>query len=116
MLVGRGGLMTAEGLNWLVAHLYGRIGATDRALRAIRRRPYMSTFPWPAGLAESSRLEGRWAAALGDSAGAVAASRRYRVMRREPDAVRALQRDSVRAELGAVERPDQIMERRQTAH
>jgi eukaryotic-like serine/threonine-protein kinase len=116
MLVGRGGLMTAEGFNWLVAHLYGRIGATDRALRAIRRRPYMSTFPWPAGLAESSRLEGRWAAALGDNAGAVAAYRRYLVMRRDPDAVRALQRDSVRAELAAVERPDQIMERRQTAH
>jgi hypothetical protein len=54
--------------------------------------------------AESSRLEGKRAAALGDSAGAIAAYRRYLVLRREPDAVRALQRDSVRVELAAVER------------
>lgn len=65
-------------------------------MATIRRRPYLATFPWPAGLAESSRQEGLWAAAVGDTAGAVAAYRRYLVWRAEPEPAKLAQRDSVR--------------------
>ncbi len=103
MLVGRGDFMAVEGANWLVAHLYGRLGAPDRALAAIRRRPYMSTFLWPPGLAETSRLEGRWAAAVGDRAGAVEAYRRYLVWRADPAPAKVPQRGGrTTARLGGV--------------
>jgi hypothetical protein len=103
MLVGRVDFMTVEGGNWLVAYLYDRLGAPDRALVAIRRRLYISTYPWPAGMAETSRLEGRWAAATEDRAGAVQAYRRYLMWRADPAPAKRAQRDSVRTELARLE-------------
>jgi DNA-binding SARP family transcriptional activator/tetratricopeptide (TPR) repeat protein len=105
MLVGRGDFMAVEGANWLVAHLYDRLAAPGRALAAIRRRPYMATFVWPAGLAETSRHEGRWAAATGDREGAVRAYRRYLAWRAAPAPEKTAQRDSVRVELAGLEFP-----------
>ena len=99
MLIGRVDFMTVEGGNWLVAYLYGRLGSPDRALLAIRRRLYISTYPWPAGMAETSRMEGRWAVATGDRAGAVQAYRRYLMWRADPAPEKLAQRDSVRVEL-----------------
>ncbi len=54
--------------------------------------------------ATSARHEGRLAAQLGDTSGAVRAYRRYLAMRRDAEPVLHAQRDSVRAELARLER------------
>jgi hypothetical protein len=95
--------MTIECFNPLIARLYARIGVTDRALAAIRRRSQVGTYLYPVGLAETSRLEGLWAAGTGDRAGAVRAYRRYLMLRTDPEPSKIGQRDSVRAELASLE-------------
>jgi len=86
--------------NVLRARAWAARGDSARALVAVRSRPY--------GLsnvlvdAESARLEGRLAAAAGDTTGAIAAYQRYLRMRASPEPRLAPQRDSVIAELRAV--------------
>ena len=103
MLLGRGDPITIECFNPLIARLYARLGATDRALSAIRRRSQVGTFLFPQGLAEASRLEGLWAARTGDRAGAALAYRRYLMFRTRPEPSKIPQRDSVRSELARLE-------------
>ena len=103
VLLGRGDLMTIECFNPLIARLYARIGVADRALATIRWRSQVGTYLYPVGLAETSRLEGLWAAGTGDRAGAVRAYRRYMMLRTDPEPSKIGQRDSVRAELAALE-------------
>jgi hypothetical protein len=50
------------------------------------------------------RSEGRWAALAGDTAAAKAAYRHYLIWRENPDRSLVAERDSVRAELEALER------------
>ncbi|HQR18056.1 MAG TPA: protein kinase [Gemmatimonadales bacterium] len=85
-----------------LARLYQAQGRTDRALRAVRRRYSPNGEPEPPGLAEAYRLEGQLAAQLGDRADAIRAYRYYLRMRNDPEPSRIPQRDSVRAELGAL--------------
>ncbi len=85
-----------------LARLYEEQGRTDRALRAVRRRFSPNGEPEPPGLAEAYRLEGRYAAQLGDKADAIRAYRYYLRMRADPEPSRIPQRDSVRAELAKV--------------
>ncbi len=85
-----------------LARLYERQGRIDRALRAVRRRWIPMGEPEPAGLAESYRLEGKYAALVDDKVGAIRAYRNYLRMRVDPEPSRVPQLDSVRAELSAV--------------
>jgi hypothetical protein len=85
--------------------LYARLGDTKRALRAVRRRAYIETFLHPTGLAETSRLEGLWAAQNGDQQGAVLAYKRYLMLRTDPEPSMIPQLDSVRLELSRLEEP-----------
>ena len=85
-----------------LARLYEKQGRTDRALRAVRRRYSPNGEPEPPGLAEAYRLEGQYAAKLGDRADAIRAYRNYLRMRVDPEPSRVPQRDSVRAELAKV--------------
>ena len=68
----------------------------------MRRRSSPLGQPSFAGLAESLRLEGRLAAETGDREGAIRAYRNYLRLRSDPEPSRIPQRDSVRAELGAL--------------
>lgn len=77
-----------------IARLYEQVGDTRGALRAIRRRQYMSD--WPRYLASMLREEGRLAESTGDIAGAREAYRRYLALRHSPDAALASQVDAVR--------------------
>ncbi|MEO8031681.1 MAG: protein kinase [Gemmatimonadota bacterium] len=85
-----------------LARLYQAQGRSDRALRAIRRRFYGNGEPNPPGLAESLRLEGLFAAQVGDKVGAIRAYRNYLKLRVDPEPSMIPQRDSVRRELAAV--------------
>ena len=85
-----------------LARLYEKQGRTDRALRAVRRRFSPNGEPEPPGLAEAYRLEGQYAAQLGDRADAIRAYRNYLRMRVDPEPSMIPQRDSVRAELAKV--------------
>jgi tetratricopeptide (TPR) repeat protein len=82
---------------------YAALGRTALALEALRRRPY-ATMEANNYLAPSLRLEGRLAAQLGDTAGAVRAYRHYLVLRSDPDPeVRPIV-DAVRTELQRLSR------------
>ena len=85
-----------------LARLYEKQGRTERALRAVRRRYSPNGEPEPVGLAETYRLEGQYAAKLGDRADAIRAYRNYLRMRVDPEPSMIPQRDSVRAELAKV--------------
>lgn len=91
-----------EPLNMLISDLWESLGKPDRALIAIRRRQYSLGNPRDVGLAAALRREGRLAAATGDRDGAIHAYEHYLVMRRKPDPLLIPQRDSVIAELGAL--------------
>jgi DNA-binding SARP family transcriptional activator/TolB-like protein len=67
----------------VVARLYERLGEPSRALDAIRRRGYMSS--WPRYLATARREEGRLALAAGDTVGAIASYRQYLALRAEAE-------------------------------
>ncbi|MEZ4413144.1 MAG: protein kinase [Gemmatimonadales bacterium] len=97
---GREGFSAVASLQ--LARLYEKQGRTDRALRAVRRRFSPNGEPEPPGLAEAYRLEGQYAAKLGDRADAIRAYRNYLRMRVDPEPSKIPQRDSVRAELAKV--------------
>jgi len=97
---GRQGFSTIASLQ--LARLYEKQGRPDRALRAVRRRYSANGEPEPPGLAEAYRLEGKYAAQLGDRADAIRAYRYYLRMRHDPEPSRMPQRDSVLAELAKV--------------
>jgi serine/threonine-protein kinase len=98
----RGRQGNAEFASIQLARLYQAQGRIDRALRAVRRRYSSNGEPNPAGLAESLRLEGLFAAQSGDKAGAIRAYRNYLKVRVDPEPSMIPQRDSVRAELAKV--------------
>jgi hypothetical protein len=91
--------------NLLAAQLLGAAGDTAAALAAIRRRPWdvamLDMFEMPT---EYLRLEGRLAAAMADTLGAVAAYQHYLGLRPEPPAHPPWRAewDSVRRELAAI--------------
>jgi hypothetical protein len=59
--------------------LFERLGDPQRALAAVRQRPYMKG--WPRYLATALRSEARLAQTVGDAAGAVAARERVLALR-----------------------------------
>lgn len=67
-----------------VARLYQRLGKPDRALAAVRRRPYMTG--WPRYLATSRREEGLLAARVGERERALTSFRQYLALARDPEA------------------------------
>ena len=79
----------------IVARLYQRLGAPDRALAAVRQRAYLRG--WPRYLAVSVEEEVRLALALGDSAAARVAASRALTLRAEPEASLQPRLDSLRA-------------------
>ena len=84
--------------NLAAARLHELQGNPERALAAVRRRVYDldgTAFL----LATSLRLEGRLAAELGDTEGAMEAYRHYLVLRSDPDPTLQGQADSVRESL-----------------
>jgi tetratricopeptide (TPR) repeat protein/TolB-like protein len=87
-----------EGL--LLARAWEARGQPARALAAIRLRAF------GAGYSEGCcwREEGRLAAVVGDTAGAIRAYRTYLIMHQDAEAILIPQRDSVRAELVRLER------------
>jgi TolB-like protein len=87
--------------NIVLARHWEARGDRARALEAIRRRSTFQGLEWTA--ATCARMEGRLAAALGDTASAIRAYRHYLLMRREPEPALIPQRDSVLAELSRLE-------------
>jgi len=89
--------------NLMLAQMLGRHGESHLALAAIRRRPYSGIWgSYYLGFPEYLREEGRLAAAVGDTAGAIRAYRHYLALRDDPDPPWRAPRDSVRAELAAL--------------
>jgi len=78
----------------LAARLYERRGAPVLALRAIRRRTYMSG--WPRYLANAWAMEARLATQVGDSTGAMTAYRRFLALRDSPEDALVPQVESAR--------------------
>ena len=72
-----------------------------RAAAAVRRH-FIDLLPLPR-LPLALRDEGRWAALAGDTTAAIAAFRHYLLWRESPEPVLMPERDSVRAELAALE-------------
>ena len=84
-----------------VARLYERLGMPERALAAIRRRPYMAG--WPRYLATARREEGMLASRVGQRERAIAAFRQYLALMGDPEEpVRPLV-SAVRAEVARLE-------------
>ncbi|HET8624125.1 MAG TPA: serine/threonine-protein kinase [Gemmatimonadales bacterium] len=88
--------------NLVSARLHESRGEPEAALAAARRRLYgIASFPH---YVSAIRQEGRLAALVGDRAGAIRAYRHYLALRDDPDPPLRPQRDSVLAELRALER------------
>jgi serine/threonine-protein kinase len=86
--------------NLVAARLHELAGDTAAALAAIRRRFVgIATFP---EYVRYRREEGRLAAALGDTAGAIRAYRHYLALRSSPEPRLRAQSDTVRTELAAL--------------
>jgi hypothetical protein len=104
LTMGPGSVPVVEA-NWTIARLREAQGDLPRALAAIRRREnsYYPAYLWtlPAFL----RQEGRLAALVGDSRGALKAYDHYLTLRTAPDAPFRAQRDSVLAERAALAAP-----------
>ena len=86
----------------VIARLYRRLGMPERALAALRRRPYLSAV-WPRYLATELREEGDLARHTDDAAGALTAYRRYLALRTRPEPTAQPALDSVRAQVAALE-------------
>lgn len=74
--------------NLTAARLWEASGSPERALAAVRRRPYVADIGEPrvlVGLSTMLREEGRLAAMTGDTAGAIIAYRRYLALRENPE-------------------------------
>ena len=85
----------------LLARLHEQQGDARGALRAIRRRAYLTG--WPRYLATALRVEGRLALQEADTAGARVACERYLALRRAPDARLAAQAAEVRGVLQRID-------------
>ena len=85
-----------------VARLFERLGKPERALSAIRRRPYMTG--WPRYLATSRREEGLLAARVGERDRALMAFRQYLALTRDPEARVQPLVAAVRREVAKLER------------
>jgi len=83
--------------NLVLARLWEARGDRARALAAIRLRTFGLCCQWTA--ATGAREEGRLAALVGDTTGAVRAYREYLRLRSDAEPVLVPQRDSVRAEV-----------------
>jgi DNA-binding SARP family transcriptional activator len=92
----------AEVQNLMLTRMLRRSGEPDRALAAARRRPYRAVANNLDALPEYLREEGRLAAEVGDTAGAIRAYRHYLALRGNPDLPWRPAWDSVRAELAAL--------------
>jgi tRNA A-37 threonylcarbamoyl transferase component Bud32/tetratricopeptide (TPR) repeat protein len=88
--------------NLVAARLHAARGEPVEALQAIRRRIF--DLFWSPEYATYHREEGRLSALTGDRAGAVRAYQRYLRVRADPEPRLRPQRDSVLAELQALER------------
>jgi hypothetical protein len=78
----------------LIARLHEQLGDVPGALRAIRRRAYMSA--WPRYLAAALREEGKYAAAVGATDVFREAGTRYLALRAAPDSALHAEVDEVR--------------------
>jgi tetratricopeptide (TPR) repeat protein len=95
--------MSIEVQNLALARLLAAHGEQELALQAIRRRPYVAAYAaMCSSLPEYLREEGRLAAALGDTAGAIEAYEHYLALREDPDPPWRAQWDSVKSELAAI--------------
>ena len=92
----------ADWWNYDLALALARRGEYALAVAAVRRH-FHDTFPQQR-LVLRLRQEGRWAAMAGDTAAAINALKQYLVWRSNPDPSLIPQRDSVKAELAALER------------
>jgi TolB-like protein len=88
--------------NLVLARAFEARGDVRRALNAIRLRPHGLGVVWTEAV--GAREEGRLAALVGDTAGAIRAYRHYLELRHSPEPDLIAQRDSVRAELARLER------------
>ena len=89
--------------NYDVALAFARRGENAMAASAVRRHASaIGRWPTLGRMVVSLRLEGRWAAAAGDTAAAVKAYQRYLIYRDNPEPSLVPQRDSVRSELAAL--------------
>ena len=77
-----------------LARLYVRLGAPERALAAVRRRPYFRG--WQAYLSTYLRTEALLAEQLGDRSAAARAWRHYLTLRERPEATLAADAASAR--------------------
>jgi hypothetical protein len=84
-----------------LARAYEESGDEAAALRVIRRGVWY--FP-PRLLSTQLREEGRLAARLGDSAGAIRAWEHYLALRSNPEPPLIAERDSIRAEVNRLKR------------
>lgn len=97
--------------NLTAARLWEAAGAPDKALAAVRRRPYVTDFGEPrvlVGLSTMLREEGRLAAHTGDTAAAIVAYRRYLALRDDPEPANAAEVTGVRAELSRLVRSSAV--------
>jgi serine/threonine-protein kinase len=95
--------LPAEVQNLLLGRMLVDVGETERALAAIRRRPYWGPFcEQYLSAPEYLREEGRLAATVGDTAGAIQAYNYYLALREDPDPPWRAQWDSVKTELAAL--------------
>lgn len=92
----------ADFWNYDLALALARRGVYAAAAAAARRH-FVDLLPLPR-LVIGLRQEGRWAAIAGDTTAAIRAYRHYLLWRQAPEPALVPQRDSVRAELAALER------------
>jgi len=95
-------VMPVEVQNLFLARELARYGEPERALAASRRRFYGGYAHFFFALPEYLREEGRLAALVGDTAGALRAYNHYLALREDPDQPWRPQWDSVRMELEAI--------------
>jgi hypothetical protein len=95
-------LIGSDYWNYDLGLAFARRGAYAAAAAAARRR-WLTPATVPR-LVITLRQEGRWSALAGDTASAIKAYRHYLLWRDAPEPILVPQRDSVRAELAALER------------
>jgi hypothetical protein len=97
-------LNAGQQMNYDLGVAFARRGEYASAAAAVRRRWFGHTLSTSPRMVIALRQEGRWAALAGDTAAAIKAYRQYLLWRETPEPALIPQRDSVRAELTAVEK------------
>ena len=92
----------ADFWNYDLALALAQRGMYAAAVSAVQRH-FVDLLPLPR-LVIGLRHEGKWAALAGDTAAAIATYRHYLLWRQDPEPVLGPQRDSVLAELAALEK------------